>query len=87
MNVPIRELKSHLSKYLSQAQTGQTLHITSHRKVVARIIGVPKTPSEGLAKLVASGAATWSGGKPSGAALQLKSSDKTLASMVLADRG
>ena len=86
MNVSVRELKSHLSKYLNQARAGQTIEVTSHRKVVARIIGVPETPNEGIARLVASGAATWSGGKPSGAALQLKATDKTVASLVLEDR-
>jgi prevent-host-death family protein len=87
MNVSIRELKTHLSKYLGQAQAGQIIEVTSHRKVVARIIGVPETPSHGLARLMASGAATWSGGKPAGAALHLKSPGKTVSSLVLEDRG
>lgn len=87
MNVSIRELKSHLSKYLRQAQAGQTIKITSHRKVVARIVGMPEMPSKGIARLVNSGAATWSGGKPLGAALRLTSTEKTVSSLVLEDRG
>jgi prevent-host-death family protein len=86
MNVSIRELKTHLSKYLSQVQAGQTIEVTSHRKIIARIVGVPETPSHGLARLVASGAATWSGGKPTGAVLNLKSCGKTVSSLVLEDR-
>ncbi len=86
MSVSVRELKSHLSMYLSQAQAGQTIEVTSHRKVVARIIGVPETPSQGPARLVASGAATWSGGKPVGASVQLKSIGKTVSSLVLEGR-
>lgn len=87
MRVSIRELKLHLSKYLRQAHTGQTIEIISHRKVVARIVGMPEMPSKGIARLVSSGAATWSGGKPSGAVLQLTSTEKTVSGLVLQDRG
>ncbi|MCP4699890.1 MAG: type II toxin-antitoxin system prevent-host-death family antitoxin, partial [Gammaproteobacteria bacterium] len=71
MQVSINELKADLSLYLSRAQAGQNFEITSHRKVVARVIGVPATPDNGLSRLLASGAATWAGGKPGGAGLCL----------------
>jgi len=43
------------------------IELTSHRKIVARIVGVPQHGSAGLDRLVATGAASWSGGKPKGA--------------------
>ena len=39
MQVSMHEFKSHLSRYVSQAQSGQLIELTSRRKVVARIIG------------------------------------------------
>ena len=86
MQISVRELKSHLSKYLNQAQAGQAIEVTSHRQVVARIIGIPKASNDGLTRLVASGAATWSGGKPAGASFKLKPTEKTVSDFVLEDR-
>lgn len=87
MQVSIREFKAHLSRYLSQARQGQPLDVTSHHKVVARIVGVPAAESEGLARLVASGAAQWGGGKPAGAAIRLSPAGRSVSEMVLEDRG
>ncbi|WP_133512402.1 type II toxin-antitoxin system Phd/YefM family antitoxin [Candidatus Thiosymbion oneisti] len=87
MQVSIRELKAHLSQYLYRAQAGQSLEITSHRKTVARIIGVPTTSDNGLTRLLAGGAATWAGGKPTGAGLRLTAKGTPVSQMVLEDRG
>lgn len=87
MQVSIRELEAHLSQYLSQAQAGQSFEITSHRKVVARITGVPATPGNGLTRLLANGAATWAGGKPAGAGLRLSAKGTPVSRMVMEDRG
>ncbi len=88
MQVPIHEFKSHLSKYVGKAQSGETIELTSHRKVVARMTGVPKIEQEGLAKLLASGAATWQGGgKPVGANLHLRSRGVSVSALVMEDRG
>ena len=38
MQVSIQDFKSHLSHYIECAQSG-VIELTSHRKVVARIIG------------------------------------------------
>lgn len=48
MQVSMQEFKSHLSHYVSEAQSGQLVELTSHRKVVARIIGVPSSASAGF---------------------------------------
>ena len=87
MLIPIQEFKAHLAKYIAQAQSGEPIELTSHRKVVARIVGVPQTGSEGINRLVAAGAATWQGGKPKGASFVLPDNTKLLSDMVIEDRG
>jgi prevent-host-death family protein len=87
MQVLIRELKAHLSQYLGRAQAGQSLEITSHRKVVARIVGVPAPSDQGLVRLVAGGAATWAGGKPAGASFRLSAKGTPVSQMVMEDCG
>ena len=87
MQVSMREFKSHLSQYVSQAQSGELIELTSHRKVVARIVGVPPTDSTGIARLLAAGMATWQGGKPGGAAFELQGQGKLVSALVMEDRG
>jgi len=87
--VSVREFKARLSHYLNQAEAGEVLEITSHRRVVARVVGAPKIPegaSPKLAQAIASGAFSWSGGKPKGASLRLSEGGPTLSEIVLADR-
>ena len=86
--VPIREFKARLSHYLAQAGAGHgVIEITSHRRVVARVTGVPSEAGEGIARLVAAGAASWRGGKPAGAAIRLAKRGRSLSELVLDDRG
>jgi prevent-host-death family protein len=88
MTVSIQEFKSHLAKYVRQAQSGQTIELTSHRKLVARVIGVVQTDgSDGVARLLVAGIATWQGGKPTGVAIKLQETGKPISTMVLEDRG
>jgi prevent-host-death family protein len=87
MQVSMREFKSHLSHYVSEAQSGQMIELTSHRKVVARIIGVPQAETTSVMRLLAAGVATWQGGKPTGAALGLSERGKSVSAMILEDRG
>ena len=87
MKVSMQEFKSHLAKYVRDAQSGKSLELTSHRKVVARVIGVPQAGSSGVSRLLAAGAASWQGGKPKGAALALHTEGKLVSAMVLEDRG
>lgn len=85
-SIPVHELKSRLSYYLRRARAGQRIEVTSHREVVARITGVPAEVTGGLASLIASGAASWSGGKPAGAAIRLPTKRPALSEQVLEDR-
>lgn len=87
MQVSMQEFKSHLSRYVGKAQSGELIELTSHRKVVARIVGVPLTKSAGVSSLLTAGVATWKGGKPMGASLSLQKQGKLVSAMVLEDRG
>jgi antitoxin (DNA-binding transcriptional repressor) of toxin-antitoxin stability system len=87
MQVSIYEFKSHLSQYVAQAQSGQLIELTSHRKVVARITGVPLTDNAGVSRLLSAGVASWQGGKPVGANFQLAASGKPISTLVMEDRG
>ena len=87
MQVSMQEFKSHLSRYVGQAQSGQLIELTSHRKVVARVVGVPSTDIAGVLLLLAAGVATWQGGKPVGAGFRLKEQGKLVSALVLEDRG
>lgn len=87
MQVSIRELKAHLSRYLVQARQGMALEITSHRKVVARVVGVPESSTLVPGTLIACGAAQWSGGKPQGAHIALTPVGQTVSRIVQEDRG
>lgn len=87
MQISMQEFKSHLSRYVVEAQSGKMIELTSHRKVVARLIGVPATENAGLSNLLAAGAATWQGGKPAGAEFRLQAQGVPVSAMVLEDRG
>lgn len=87
MQVSMREFKSHLAQYVSQAQSGQPIELTSHRKVVARLAGVLPVDGSPVSRLLAAGAAAWQGGKPEGARLVLQHKGTPVSKMVLDDRG
>ena len=57
MQISMQEFKSHLSRYVVEAQSGQLIELTSHRKVVARLIGVPAAENVGVSRLLATGMA------------------------------
>ena len=86
--VPIREFRARLPHYLAQAAAGRgVIEVTSHRRVVARVTGVPSDAGEGIARLIASGAASWHGGKPAGAGIRLAMRGRSVSELVLDDRG
>lgn len=87
MQISIREFKTHLSRYLTQARAGYSIEITRHRKVVARVIGVPPPAAGGAARLLATGAGQWGGGKPAGAEVRLSDAERPISALVLEDRG
>lgn len=86
MQVSIQEFKSHLSRYVAEAQSGNLIEITSYRKVEVRIVGVPLVESVGVTNLLSAGMAAWQAGKPTGASLSLQKRGKSVSAMVLEDR-
>lgn len=87
MTVSVRELKANLSKYLAEARAGKLIRVTSHRKEIARITGIPDTQDDGLARLLATGQAHWRGGKPAGAQIRISDHGDPLSTIVLRERG
>ncbi len=88
MRVAIRELKASLSRVLARAHAGEVIEVTSHNRPIARIVGIPDHRDEGLRGLLASGAATWAGDKPTFALpLTLAPGSTPVSRFVLEDRG
>ncbi|MFP4063607.1 MAG: type II toxin-antitoxin system Phd/YefM family antitoxin [Halochromatium sp.] len=88
MQVAVRDLKTHLSRVLSQAQAGEPIEVTSRNRLIARIVGVPTGTAERLRESIASGALTWSERKPQlQQPLKLAADPTPVSRMVLEDRG
>jgi len=87
MTVSVRELKAHLSRYLAEARGGKVIRVTSHRKEIARITGVPDPQDDRLSQLITAGEAQWQGGKPAGAEIRISGEGMTLSEIVMRDRG
>jgi len=88
MRIAMHELKSGLSRYVALARAGEVIEITSHDKPVARLVGVPAAGPAGVSRLLARGAATWSGGKPAlHAPVVLSAGGKSVSESLLEDRG
>ncbi len=87
MRIAMHQLKIGLSRYVAQARAGAVIEITSHDKPVARIIGIPPTRHGGVARLLASGVAQWTGTKPAlDAPVRLAAGGKPLSEMIVEDR-
>jgi prevent-host-death family protein len=96
MKVSVRDLKANLSRYLKDARAGRDVMVTSRGRPVARLLAVAEQSSEEVVgeellrrlKLI-SGVRLGSGAKPLGAKRPIKigRKQKTLAEMVLEDRG
>lgn len=86
-NVGVRELKSQLSQCLRRVQAGERLTVTDRGRAVAELVPVVSPASLDWAHaMVASGKASWSGGKPSGLARPVKGRGKPASQMVIEDR-
>jgi prevent-host-death family protein len=57
MEIGIRELRDHLSRYVGQVQEGQEIVITDHGKAVARIVPIEDGRRK-LDRLIAEGLVT-----------------------------
>ena len=61
--VGIRELKAHLSKYLSRVKAGETVVVTDRGTPVGRIVPVGEPLADRLQAMAEAGLLLWSGSK------------------------
>lgn len=88
MRTSMRELKAGLSRYIALARAGQVIEVSLRGKPVARIVGIPPAGVSGIDRLLATGAAQWTGGRPVlTPTVRLTRGGKSLSAMVLEDRG
>lgn len=59
--INITDLRQHLPSYLKQVQAGKALQITSHGKVIARIVPEDDPVTEARRKLQAAQGESWIG--------------------------
>ncbi len=69
MQVAMRQFKASVSNYVARAQQGQSIEITSHKRPVARLVGLPTLKGKSLKDdstlaLMNHPAISWGGGKP-----------------------
>lgn len=87
MRIALREFKAGLSGYIARAQRGEVIEVTSHKRLVARVLGLPAQANTGLQQLLASQAASWDGSKPAfESPLAVAPGGASLSQMVLEDR-
>ena len=83
----IRDLKTHLSRYLRQVEAGQTVVITRHGKPIGRIVPVTESTAAQLDTLKQAGLIAWNDEKlqPSAPVAQARG-ERTVAELLLEDR-
>lgn len=87
MQVSVRELKNHLSKYLHRVvEAGETIIVTLHRKPLARIQAIPIMQVTSLENLLRLEGVRWNGKKPQGNKVCPKITEASGADYVLEDR-
>jgi hypothetical protein len=86
MEVSIRDSKAHLRAI--RPRPAEAPHWkSSHRRVVARVTGIPESGTPALGELIAKGAAQGDGNKPQGAHIVLSKGGTPVSRIVLDDRG
>ena len=85
--VGIRELKRNLSAYLRSVKAGNKVVITDRKKEIAVIMPFRKAEDQGkILQLVREGVADWSGEKPRGMSVKIRSKGKSVSEAVVEDR-
>ncbi len=84
ISVGIKELKEKLSSYVNKARHGEELVVTDRGKEIALVIPISSERSA-VTRLVGSGRATWTGGKPVGVK-GIKAKGGSIAKTILEDR-
>lgn len=86
MQVSVRELKNHLSKYLHYVEQGESIVITSHRVPLAKIVPIARSENKQLQSLLQIEGIRWNGKKPNGAEEGPKVCGNTTSDYVIEDR-
>ena len=87
MRVSVRELKSHLSKYLHLVKTsGEPVIVTSRDTAMAQLSAVPDAKAPDRLQLAQEGVIRWNGKKPKGGRSRPKIKDGSAAARVIEDR-
>jgi len=84
--VGVRELKNHLSRHLKRVQGGARIVVTDRGRSIATLAPIESDDMDWAVKMVVSGRARWSGGKPKGARRPVRISGKPVSDAVLDDR-
>jgi prevent-host-death family protein len=85
--VGVRELKARLSECLRRVRAGERLTVTDRGRAIATLAPVARTPTLDWAHvMVAEGRARWSGGKPFGLRVRVRSRGMPASRMVIEDR-
>ena len=84
--VGVRELKNNLSRHLKRVQRGTRIVVTERGRSIATLAPIEGNDTDWAARMVASGRARWSGGKPKGASRPVRISGKPVSDAVLDDR-
>lgn len=87
MVVGIRNLKTHLGRYLREVKSGTILVITERGKPIGRLVPITASPSGRLSELMQAGLAAWSGRKLEALTPPVQTQgERTVAELLLEDR-
>lgn len=87
-SVGIRELKTHLSRYLRELRPGSSLTITERGRPVARLVPIEPSLDDRVLEMVELGLVAWNGQRLSPAhPVARRSSKPSVAKILLEDRG
>lgn len=88
MNAAVRDLKTHLSAYLRRVKDGEQVIVTDHGEPCAVIQPFPPVGPEAQARILSNNPnITWNGKRFVPPSEGVKIGGRTMAEMVLEDRG
>ncbi|MCS6962425.1 type II toxin-antitoxin system Phd/YefM family antitoxin [Thermoflexus sp.] len=86
--VGIRDLKTHLSRYIRQVKAGAILVITERGKPIGRLVPIASSAETRLSELLQAGMAAWSGRKLAPLTPVARArGERVVADLLLEDRG
>ena len=85
--VGIRDMKTHLSRYIRRVKKGEAILISDHGDEVAMLVPAPCRPGDAAYwRLVQEGKMLWAGGTPLGSRRPLHLKGKPFSQRLLEDR-